>query len=85
MVTRIKTTIDIADPLLTSAKQLAAKQGTTLRSLVESGLRRVLDESGRTEPFRLRDASFDGRGFGPEFRDGDWNQIRDAAYEARGA
>ncbi len=85
MVTRIKTTIDIAESLLTSAKQLAAKRDTTLRSLVESGLRRVLDESEGTEPFRLRDASFDGRGLGPEFRDADWNRIRDAAYEARGA
>ncbi len=85
MVTRIKTTIDIADSLLSSAKQLAAKRGTTLRSLVEAGLRSVLAESGHTEPFRLRDASFDGQGLAPEFREGDWNRIRDAAYEARGA
>ena len=81
----MKTTIDISDSLLASAKRLAAQRGTTLRALVETGLRRVLDESERGEPFRLRDASFDGRGLQPGFRDGDWDRIREAAYEGRGA
>ena len=39
MVTRMKTTIDIADTLLAEAKALAAEEGTTVRSLVEEGLR----------------------------------------------
>ena len=81
----MKTTVEIADSLLASAKRLAVQRGTTLRALVETGLRRVLEESERREPFRLRDASFDGRGLQPEFRDGDWDRIRDASYEGRGA
>ncbi len=40
----MKTTIDIADPLFRRARQLAQDRGTTLRALVEDGLRRVLDE-----------------------------------------
>jgi hypothetical protein len=56
-----------------------------LRALVETGLRRVLDDGERGEPFRLRDASFGGRGLQPDFHDGDWERVRDAAYEGRGA
>lgn len=85
MVAHMKTTVEIADSLLASAKQLAAQKRTTLRALVEAGLRRVLEEHERGEPFRLRDASFTGRGLQPEFRDGDWEKIRDATYEGRGA
>jgi hypothetical protein len=44
----------------------------------------VLEESERGQPFRLRDASFRGRGVQPEFREGDWDRIRHAAYEGRG-
>jgi hypothetical protein len=80
----MKTTIEIADSLLSSAKQFAAQHGTTLRALVETGLRRVLEDDERSEPFRLRDASFAGRGPQPQFRDGDWERIRDATYEGRG-
>ena len=81
----MKTTIDIADDLLLSAKRLAAERGTTLRALVETALRRLVEESERGEPFHLRDASFAGRGLQPAFRDRAWEQIRDAAYEGRGA
>jgi len=81
----MKTTVEIADSLVASAKQLAARKGTTLRALVEAGLRRVLEDYERGKPFRLRDASFTGRGLQPEFRDGDWEKIRDATYEGRGA
>jgi Arc/MetJ family transcription regulator len=80
----MKTTIDITDSLLASAKKLAARRGTTLRALVETGLRHVLEDSERREPFRLRDESFAGRGLQPEFRDGSWERIRDAAYQGRG-
>jgi predicted amino acid racemase len=84
MVSRIKTTVEIADSLLEAAKKVAARRGTTLRTLVESGLRRVLEEDER-EAFRLRDASVTGRGLQPEFQDAGWSEIRDAAYESRGA
>jgi hypothetical protein len=82
-----KTTIDIPAHLLSEAKEVAARDGTTLRALVESGLRTVIDRRrrGRDERFRLRDASVDGRGLQPEFRAADWDRIRDATYEGRGA
>ena len=39
MANRMKTTIEITDSLLEDAKAVAAEEGTTLRALVESGLR----------------------------------------------
>jgi hypothetical protein len=78
----MKTTIEIADPLFERARQMADRDGTTLRALVEEGLRRVLDEKATSRPFKLRDGSFKGgKGFAPEFADGDWSRIRRAIYE----
>ncbi len=87
MVTHMKTTLDLADPLLEAAKGLAAREGTTLRALVEEGLRTVLARKRTSRPFRLRDASFKGgRGLHPEFAaHGGWSKLREAAYdEGRG-
>jgi hypothetical protein len=84
MVTHMKTTIEIADSLLDEARELAAGENTTLRALVEAGLRQVISERKCQPPFRLRDTSFCGNGLQPEFRDADWEQIRQAAYEDRG-
>jgi hypothetical protein len=80
----MKTTIDISDPLLREARKVAAREGTTLRSLVEQGLRRVVAEKKRRPAFRLRKASFKGRGLREELRDAGWERLRDLAYEGRG-
>jgi hypothetical protein len=85
MVTHMKTTIEIADALLTEAKHAAAEDNTTVRALVESGLRKVLDERRQRKPFKLRDGSVGGRGLRPEFAGAGWDKIRDAIYEGRGA
>jgi len=82
MVSRIKTTIDIADSLLLAAKERAAREGTTLRALVEEGLRFVL-ANRRDSSFRLSDASVDGDGLSEEFRSASWERVREAIYEER--
>ncbi len=80
-----KTTIELPASLLAEAKEVAAREGTTLRALVESGLRLVIRRGHRPEgQFRLKDASVDGNGLQPEFRGAGWDRIRDAAYEGRG-
>jgi len=84
MVTHMKTTIEIADALLERAKRTAAREKTTLRALVEEGLRQVLDEPRRASGFRLRRASFRGNGLRPEAGDGSWERIRSIIYEDRG-
>ena len=78
-----KTTLDISDPLLRDAKKLAAAEGTTLRALVEQGLRNVVADRKRGQSFRLRKASFRGQGLNPDL-EGGWQQIRDLSYEGRG-
>ena len=81
----MKTTVEIADGLAREAKELAAREGTTLRELIEAGLRAVLRERRRKADFRLRDASVGGKGLQPEFRGADWERIREAAYEDHGS
>ena len=82
----MKTTIDIPEPLLEEARRAADRHGTTLKALVEAGLRRVLAERhGGSEAFRLRDARFRGQGLQPEAANATWEAIRDAIYEGRGA
>jgi hypothetical protein len=81
--TIMKTTVDIADPLLGEAKRLAAESGSTLRALIEEGLRHVVANRRAKQPFRLKDGSFRGKGRGlrPEYATGGWEKIRGVAYE----
>jgi len=82
----MKTTVDISGPLLEDARRAADREGTTLKALVESGLRRELAEHrGKGAPFRLRDASFRGEGLQPGVANGSWEAIRDAIYESHRA
>ncbi len=84
MVTRMKTTVELSDNLAEEAKRVAAREKTTLRALIEAGLRAILKERRKSTRFQLRDASFQGRGLQPEFRSESWERIREAAYEERG-
>lgn len=81
----MKTTIDIADAVLEQAKRLAARRGTTVRALVELGLRRVIAESSKDAGFVLRKASFKGEGLQPDLDAASWDRLRELAYEGRGA
>jgi hypothetical protein len=77
----VKTTVEITDSLLEQAKQLAAARSTTLRQIIEEGLRNVI-ETKQEQPFRLRDGSFGGQGM---LRKMTWDEIRDEIYQGRGA
>ncbi len=81
----MKTTLDISDPLLREARKIAANERTTLRALVEQGLRQVVADKKRKVAFHLRKASFKGRGLRPELADAGWDRLRDLAYEGRGS
>jgi hypothetical protein len=81
----MKTTLEIADPLLEEARRIATRDGETLRSLVEQGLRKVVAERRtRRKRFVLGDASVDGEGLRPEFADASWEKMRDLIYGDRG-
>jgi hypothetical protein len=79
----MKTTVEIADSLLSEAKQVASKENATLRDLIEEGLRRSLDDRQRRGTFRLRRASFKGKGLHPGVEPGTWERIREIIYEGR--
>jgi len=86
MASHMKTTIQIADSLFREARRVARQERTTLRSLVEEGLRRVLAEhrGRRSRRFLLRKATFKGRGLQPHLAGATWDQILDVSYEGRG-
>lgn len=84
MFHHMKTTVEISDALAEAAKQVAAEERTTLRALIEAGLRKVLEERQQSRTFRLRTASFGGSGLQPEFREVNWERVREAAYGERG-
>lgn len=46
MLLRMRTTLDINDPLLAEAKSLAAQRGLSLKALVEEALRERLNARG---------------------------------------
>jgi hypothetical protein len=77
---QMKTTVEISDSLLEEVRKLGAREGVTLRALVERGLYRVVADTTRTAPFKLRRASFKGLGVQAEFRGAAWDRLRDGAY-----
>ena len=79
----MKTTIELSDALLHTARQVAAERRTTLRSIIELALRQYLDSHAQTSP-RLRRHTFRGRGLQAGLSEGDWAAIRERAYEGRG-
>jgi hypothetical protein len=81
----VKTTVEISDTLLREAREVAAREGVTLRTLVERGLHHVIAETKRRAPFKLRRASFKGKGLRAELDGASWDTLRDLAYEDRGA
>ena len=85
MLRHMRTSIELSDGLLERARRVARKRGTTLRALVEEGLRRILVEKDLAPAFRLEDASFGEGGLVDGLAEGDWERIRELSYEGRGA
>ncbi|PZF79660.1 DUF2191 domain-containing protein [Jiangella anatolica] len=80
MVNHMKTTVNLPDELLQEAQELARREGTTLKELIETGLRGVVRQRSAEARFVLDDASVGGNGLRAEFRGAGWDQIRDAIY-----
>ena len=82
----MKTTIEIADGLFEQAQSTARREETTLRALVEQGLRVVLKErESKGSKWKWKPVVVHGKGLTAEFRNAGWNRIRDEIYQGRGA
>ncbi len=82
----MKTTIEIADDLFERAQRLARKEKTSFRALTEAGLRLVLSGKHRDRPKKLPPlVTFGGGGPTDEFKDWNWDRLRDEIYRGRGA
>ena len=77
----MKITVEISGPLLREARNVARREGITLRSLIERGLQRVVTPAQMHAPFRLRRASFKGKGLRPKLRRSSWSLIRALSHE----
>jgi hypothetical protein len=80
----MKTTIQIPDSLFKEARKVAMEEQTTMKALIEAGLRRVISEHKQRDHFKLRKATFKGKGLQPDFEGASWNKLRDVSYEGRG-
>lgn len=80
----MKTTVEISDALLSEANQVAVRERTSVRELIEEGLRRVLSERRPRGTFKLRNVTFRGKGLHPDLVAGDWSRIRERIYEREG-
>lgn len=81
----MKTTIEISDALLSEARRVAGREGSTVRALVEEGLRRTIEERKKTRSFRTRRATFRGKGLQLQAAGASWETVRDLVYQGRGA
>ena len=81
----MRTSVELSDGLLERARRLARRRGTTLRAVLEEGLRRVLSERESDPAFRLRDVTFGEGGLVEGLPEGDWERLRDLAYDGRGS
>jgi hypothetical protein len=80
----MKTTIELSEALFLAAKRRAKAQDTTLRSLVEEGLRTVLSRPDPAEgsAFVLKDARVHGQAMlMPDRRD--WHALEDEHLRTR--
>jgi hypothetical protein len=74
----MKTTLDLPESLLREAKELAARDGITLTELVESGLRKAVEQRSSPQRFHLPDASWGEKGLVSGY---EWSRVRDLIYE----
>ncbi len=79
----MKTTLEISDVLLARAKRHAKRVGRPLRSLVEEGLQRLLEQEHSQGSYRLPDRSVGDPSSPDPLESLSWQDLRDEIYGAR--
>jgi hypothetical protein len=80
----MKTTIELPDELLERSKAVARRENSTLKALVEEGLRLALRARSRKRTVGFAIEPFQGTGLSPEFAGVGWEAMRDEIYRGRG-
>ncbi len=80
----MKTTVNISDALHEETRKIAVSEKTTVKNLIEEGLRRIISERKRKSEFYLRKATFKGNGLQTHIEGASWEKIREMTYEDRG-
>ncbi len=76
----MRTTVEINEALARRVRALMAERRTTLRALVEEGLRRIVEEDRPDEPFKMRDASTGEGGLAEGVDDASWETLSRLLY-----
>ena len=84
MLSHMRTTLDLPDPLFRQAKKLAREREISFRALVTEALRRVIAEKAPRGRFKLADHAYGRGGLVDGLSWTDWEQIRDLVYEGHG-
>lgn len=80
----MKTTIELPDEVLERAKAVARRENSTLKALIEEGLRLALRARTRKRAAPFVVQPFQGDGLTPEFTGAGWDKVRDEIYRDRG-
>ena len=80
----MKTTIELPDDLLERSKAVARHENSTLKALIEEGLRLALRARSRPRAAQFLAQPFQGDGLTPEFVSAGWEKIRDEIHRDRG-
>lgn len=81
----MKTTVEISDDLFVRTREVAKREGTTLRNLIEEGLRVTLARREHKTSYRWPDLSVGGKGLASGSEEGNWEAIQGRIYSGRGA
>ena len=79
----MKTTVEIQDQLFVRAQRKARREGRSMRSIIEEGLRLALDAESVAEPYRLPDLSVGEPGAADPLESMSWAELRDEIYGGR--
>ena len=79
----MKTTIELPDDLLERSKAVARRENSTLKALIEEGLRMALRSRTRKRAVPFVVEPFQGDGLTPEFAGAGWEKIREEIYRDR--
>jgi hypothetical protein len=76
----VKTTIEIQDELMVRAKRHARRSGQPFRTVVEDGLRLVLNQSSPPDSYRLADCSVGDPDADDPLEQLSWQDLRARVY-----